>query len=72
MKKYSDIPLKERKRNAERCYRHEEKLEERAFERLIKEAVKEKQCNSEYKTDKDREADEVYERLKAMEKGGAE
>lgn len=66
MKKYSNIPPKERKRNAERCSRHEEHLEEREIKRLIKE----KQCNSEYKTDKDREADEVYERLKALEKGG--
>ena len=66
MKKYSNIPMKERKRNAERCYRHEENLEERNFKKLIKE----KQCNSEHKTDKDRECDEVYERLKALEKGG--
>lgn len=70
MKKYTNIPLKERKRNAERCYRHEEKLEERVIERYIKE--KERQCNAEYKTDKDREADEVYERLNALAKGGAE
>ena len=71
MKKYSNIPLKERKRNAERCYRHEENLEERAIKRYIKE--KESQFNSDYKTDKDREVDntdnEVYKRLKAIEKG---
>lgn len=66
MKKYTNIPLKERKRNAERCSRHEERLEEREFKRLIKE----KQSLYENKTDKDREADEVYERLKALEKGG--
>lgn len=69
MKKYTNIPLKERKRNAERCYRHEEKLEEREFKRLIKE----KQCVSENETnetDKDRQFDEVYKRLKALEKGG--
>ena len=69
MKKYTNIPLKERKRNAERCYHHEEKLEEREIKRLIKE--KEKQLNSEHKTDKDREFDEIQnEVLKSMEKGG--
>ncbi len=72
MKKYSNIPLKERKRNAERCYRHEENLEERAVKRYIKE--KERQFNSDYKADKDREVDntdnEVYKRLKTIEKGG--
>lgn len=71
MKKYSNIPLKERKRNAERCYRHEENLEERAIKRYIKE--KERQCASDFETDKDREVDntnnEVYKRLKAIEKG---
>ena len=69
MKKYSNIPLKERKRNAERCYRHEENLEEREIRRLIKE----KQCNSEHKTDKDREFAEIEnEVLKDIVKGGAE
>lgn len=71
MKRYTNIPLKERKRNADRCYRHEENLEERAIKRYIKE--KERQFNSNYKTDKDREVDnadnEVYKRLKAIEKG---
>lgn len=33
MKKYSNIPLKERKRNADRCYRHEVRAENRAKER---------------------------------------
>lgn len=67
MKRYTNIPLKERKRNADRCYRHEEKLEEINIKRLIKE----KQCNSEYKTDKDREFAEIEnEVLKAIVKGG--
>ena len=67
MKKYTNIPLKERKRNAERCSRHEERLEEREFKRLIKE----KRCVSENKTDKDREFAEIQnEVLKAIEKGG--
>jgi hypothetical protein len=71
MKKYTNIPLKKRKRNAERCYRLEENLEERAIKRYIKE--KERQCASDFETDKDREVDntnnEVYKRLKAIEKG---
>lgn len=67
MKKYTNIPLKERKRNAERCYRHEGNLEEREIKRLIKE----KQCNSEYKTDKYREFAEIEnEVLKDILKGG--
>lgn len=74
MKKYSNVPLKERKRNADRCYRHEVRLEEinekREMKRYIEE--KEKQCDYENKTDKDREFDnvdnEVYKRLKAIEK----
>ena len=33
MKRYSNIPLKERKRNADRCYRHEVRAEERANRR---------------------------------------
>lgn len=71
MKRYTNIPLKERKRNAERCYRHEANLEERQFRRLIKE--KEKQWPSEYKTDKDREFTEIENKvLKAIVKGGAE
>lgn len=71
MKRYTNIPLKERKRNAERCYRHEANLEERQLKRLIKE--KEKQQDSEYKSDKDREFAEIEnELLKAIQKGGAE
>lgn len=69
MKKYSNIPIKERKRNAERCYHHEEKLVEREIKRYIKE--KERQCNSEHKTDKDLEFAEIEnEVLKAIVKGG--
>lgn len=69
MKRYTNIPLKERKRNAERCYRHEANLEERQLKRLIKE--KEKQWHSKYKTDKDREFAEIEnEVFKAIAKGG--
>lgn len=49
MKKYSNIPLKERKRNADRCYRHEVRLEEinekrleEEKERSIQELIEEK------------------------------
>lgn len=69
MKKYSNIPIRERKRNADKMYRHEENLEERAFKRLIKDKERQKQNM----TDKDRECNEVenetYKRLKAIEKG---
>lgn len=34
MKSYTNIPLKERKRNADRCYRHEVRAEIRAKEML--------------------------------------
>ena len=69
MKRYSNIPLKERKRNADRCYRHELSLEKREIKRYIKE--KERQCDSEYKTDKDREFAEIEnEVLKAIVKVG--
>ena len=69
MKKYTNIPLKERVRNADRCYRHEANLEEREYKRLISE--KERQSDSENKTDKDRQfADVENELLKAIVKGG--
>ena len=45
MKKYSNIPLKERKRNADRVYRHELRLEQINEKRLERE--KERQ-NQEY------------------------
>lgn len=75
MRRYSNIPIKERKRNADRCYRHEENLEERAFKRYIKEMEKQKKSASENITDKDRECvqsvqNEVYKRLEAIAKGG--
>lgn len=72
MKRYSNIPLKERKRNADRVYRHEERLDEITMRKLAKEQEKCKR-EAECMTDKDRDAlenNEVYARLKAIEKGG--
>lgn len=69
MKKYTNIPLKERIRNAERCYRHEASREEREIKRLCKE--KDNANLNIYETDKDREfADVENELLKAIVKGG--
>ena len=69
MKRYTNIPLKERKRNADRCYRHEEKLEEIKIKRYIKE--KERQFASDFETDKDREFAEIEnEVLKTIVKDG--
>lgn len=71
MKRYTNIPLKERKRNADRCYRHEENLEEIKIKRYIKE--KERQFAADFEADKDREFAEIEnEVLKAIVKGGAE
>lgn len=72
MKRYNNIPLKERKRNADRVYRHEVRLEEinekrleEEKEREIREMIRDKyRQENEGKTDKDRQFDEAYERLK--------
>ena len=37
MKRYTNIPLKERKRNADRVYRHEARLEERDIKKMFEE-----------------------------------
>lgn len=63
MKRYSNIPIKERIRNADRVYRHEQKLEEINFKRLVKEKFEEKENNVE--TDKDRYFDEIYAQIKS-------
>lgn len=44
MKKYTNIPLKERKRNADRCYRHEAKLEEINAKKEMREIAKMKEA----------------------------
>ena len=61
MKKYTNIPLKERKHNADRVYRHEVRLEEICLKRDIK--LKEEQYKKGHKSDKERREDEVFERL---------
>lgn len=75
MKKYSNIPLKERKRNADRCYRHEVRAEIRAKEREaeaeqleIKRMYEEKyrafEQENEAKTDKERQEEEAFAKLR--------
>lgn len=64
MKKYTNIPIKERIRNADRCYRHEVMLENREIKALIK--AKNQQMKSECKTDKEREAEEANALFKAL------
>lgn len=61
MKKYTNIPFKERKHNADRCYRHEVRLEEiiQKQEMKAKEQHYEKGC----KTDKETQEDEAFARL---------
>lgn len=63
-KHFQKIPYKERVRNAERVYKHEQNLEEIQFKRMCKEKFEEK--HSAHETDKDREAEEVYARLQAL------
>lgn len=77
MKKYTNIPLKERKRNADRVFQHEAKLEEINRKRLIKEMFEEKhrqyEQENEGKTDKDHYVDEIIsEKLKKYESEGEE
>lgn len=84
MKKYSNIPLKERKRNAVRVYRHEVRLEEinekrleKEKEREIREMIRDKyRQENEGKTDKERQQDETFEKLNELiefiERGGNE
>lgn len=79
MKKYSNIPLKERKRNADRVYRHELRLERINEKRLEKEKERENQEYIEEKkksfmqyaegaqSDKEQQWNEKYARLKALE-----
>ena len=69
MKKYSNIPLKERKRNADRVYRHEERLDEITMRKLAKEQKIFKR-ESESKTDKEQQETEAFARLKYLLKGG--
>ena len=70
MKKYSNIPLKERKRNADRCYRHEVKLEEINQKREIRELIEEKERqweqDNKFKTDKEQQEAEAFARLGSL------
>lgn len=68
MKKYSNIPFKERKRNADKMFRHEVRLEEINEKRLIEEKHREieemirakyRQENSS-KTDKDIQLEQAF------------
>ena len=79
MKKYSNIPLKERKRNSDRVYRHELRLERINEKRLEMEKERENQEYIEEKkkafmqyaegapSDKEQQWNEAYARLKALE-----
>lgn len=69
MKKYSNIPLKERKRNADRVYRHEERLDEITMRKLAKEQERCK-IEAEPMTDKEQQEAEAFARLKSLTKGG--
>ena len=73
MKKYSNIPLKERKRNADKMFRHEVKLEEINEKRLIEEKHREieemirekyRQENAS-KTDKDIQLEQAFAEFRA-------
>lgn len=63
MKKYSNIPLKERKRNADKVHRHEERLENLWWKRFDKQFEEEEQA---ILSDKERQEVEAFERLKAL------
>lgn len=68
MKKYNNIPFKERKRNADRVYRHEVRLEEinekrleEEKEREIREMIRAKYHQENYgKTDKEIELERAF------------
>lgn len=68
MKKYSNIPFKERKRNANKMFRHEVRLDEinekrleEEKEREIREMIRDKyRQECEYKTDKERQEEEAF------------
>ena len=73
MKKYNNIPFKERKRNADRVYRHEVRLEEinekrleEEKEREIREMIREKYHQEvATKTDKEIELERAFAEFRA-------
>lgn len=72
MKTYNKLPFKERKRHLEYSYNQTAKQEELLIKRELKALEESKLAayrEQESKTDKERQFDEVYERLKALEKG---
>lgn len=69
MKKYSHIPLKERNRNMERVYRHEEMLDDITMRKLTKEQERHKR-EYEPMTDKEQQEVEAFARLKSLAEGG--
>ena len=75
MKSYTNIPLKERKRNADRCYRHEVRAEIRlkereaeaerlAVKRMYEEKYRAFEQENEAKTDKERQEEEAFAKLR--------
>ena len=66
MKRYSNIPIKERMRNADRCYRHEVKLEEINQKRELLKLIKEKELSVKEISDKEQHEAEAFARLKAL------
>lgn len=72
MKRYNNIPLKERKRNADKMFRHEVRLEEinekrleEEKEREIREMIRDKyRQENEGKTDKERQEEEAFAKLR--------
>lgn len=70
MKNYNKLPFKERKRHLEYSFKQTERQEEILIKKEIERLNEAKrQANSEqaYTSEKDREAQELLERLKGME-----
>lgn len=73
MKTYNKLPFKERQRQLKYSYTQTERQEELLLKKEIRRLEESKiaACGEqESKTDKERECDEVYKRLKAIERGG--
>ena len=72
MKTYNKLPFKERKRHLEYSYNQTAKQEELLIKREVKALEESKLAayrEQESKTDKERQFDEAFERLKALGKG---
>ncbi len=70
MKNYNKLPFKERKRHLEYSFKQTERQEEILIKKEIERLNEAKRrANSEqaYTSEKDREAQELFERLKGME-----